>query len=95
VILPTLPTLPTLELIGGLFVFVQALLTLPAVYRLRRDKQVRGMSIWTMSFYCFVSWYYVPILWVSGLRWTTAGLVVLGTVEFVWCVWAALLSRNS
>lgn len=61
-------TLSTLEKIGGLFVIVQALLTLPSIWRLFRDQKVEGVSLWTMGFYCFVSWYYVPISFLAGLN---------------------------
>ena len=86
--------LQTLEQIGSLFVFIQGFLTFPAIYSLYIHKQVKGMSLWTMSFYCFASWNYVPIFWMSGLYWTTFGVVFLGTAELVWCIWAYLLIKT-
>ena len=84
-----------LEQIGGLFVFVQAALTIPSVYRLYKDRRVEGMSLWTMVFYCFVSWYYVPIFFMVDMPWTAVGVMILGTVELTWCAWAAtLIWRN-
>lgn len=80
-----------LEQIGGLFVFVQAALTTPAIWRLYKDGKVVGMSLWTMSFYCFVSWYYVPIFFLVDMPWTGLGVVLLGLAELTWCVWAGTL----
>lgn len=87
--------LTTLERIGGVFVFVQALLTLPSIWRLFKDQVVEGMSIWTMGFYLFVSWYYVPVSYLAGLYWTMFGIALVGTAELVWCVWAFILIRRS
>ncbi len=87
--------LSQLELIGSAFVLVQAIMTVPAVYRLYVDKVVAGMSLWTMSFYCFVSWYYVPIFFMADMPWTGVGVAILGTVEGTWCAWAAVLIRRA
>jgi len=81
--------LALLEQIGSGFVFVQALLTIPSVYRLYKDKRVEGMSLWTMAFYCFVSSYYVPLFFLADMPWTGIGVAILAAVEGTWCVWAA------
>lgn len=87
--------LSLLEKIGSGFVLIQALMTMPAVWRLYKDQAVAGMSLWTMAFYCFVSVYYVPLFYMSGMPWTSAGVAFLAAVEFTWCAWAAVLIRRA
>lgn len=86
--------LPTLEAIGSFLVLGQGFTTVLAVIQILKDKRVAGMSVWTMGFYAFASWYYVPIFYLSNLIWTTIAVGILGALETAWVILAIVYRRR-
>jgi hypothetical protein len=86
--------LPLLELIGSFLVLGQCVMTVVSVRRLYIDKNVAGMSIGTMAFYAFASWFYVPVFWLSDLFWTMIAVALLGAIETWWCILALYYKRR-
>lgn len=80
-----------MEWVGGLFVFGQAIIFAPSIWRLYKDKSVQGVSIPTIAFYAFVSAWYLPLYWHWKMYATFWGLVFVFLAELIWVIYALRL----
>ena len=87
--------LGTLEFFGSILVFGQCWMTWLSVKQLLLDKRVAGMSIATMAFYSFASFFYIPIFLLGGMIWTMVAVAILGLLEAWWCVLAVIYRQRT
>ena len=79
------------DLIAGIATAVQAIMFLPAVCRLAKDKSISGMSIKSIGYYAGLSWFWVWYLWLLEMTWTMLAVASVALVETIWTIYAIKL----
>jgi len=83
------------DLINGLYECMGGILIWLSVYKLYKDKEVKGISLWASVFFTTWSWwnlYYYPVIcqWISFY-----GGILLAVANLIWIILAIYYTRKN